>query len=145
MKKTVTSFMSLIAVAALITFSGCDKDHDGNNSEAVAGYLYTTTNGESVNKVVGFTRHKDGSLTDEKAYVTNSDGGADVSAGGDAHGDFDSQGGIQIIGNYLLNVNAGGNEVSVFALDRTNGKLTFKNNVGSCGTRPVSIAYKKNR
>ncbi|MEP6713080.1 MAG: hypothetical protein ABJA37_11715 [Ferruginibacter sp.] len=140
--KKMLSIISVTALTAVLGFSSCNKDHGGGGNN-VAGYLYTTTNGESTNSVVRFTRHNDGSLSDEKAYTTNSKGGADVSAGGDAHGDFDSQGGVQIIGNYLLNVNAGGNQISVFGLDKTNGNLTFKANTNSGGTRPVSIAYTK--
>lgn len=134
--------ITLTALITLISFSACHHDDDGNNND-IAGYLYTTTNGENSNSVVRFTRHNDGSITNEKAFTTNSEGGADITAGGDAHGDFDNQGGVQIIGNYLLNVNAGGNQISVFGLDRSNGELTFKSNTGSGGTRPVSIAYTK--
>lgn len=116
------------------------KDEDPNK---VVGYIYTSTNGEQTNNVVRFSRHQDGTLTDEVAYSTNSLGGANVAAGGDAHGDFDAQGSVQIIGNYLLVVNAGGNQVSVFSLDRKTGDITFKTNTASGGTRPVSIAYTK--
>ncbi|HXH98645.1 MAG TPA: hypothetical protein VNI52_00120 [Sphingobacteriaceae bacterium] len=42
-----------------------------------------------------------------------------------------------------MNVNAGGNQVSVFSLDRPTGDITLKNNISSGGTRPVSIAYQK--
>lgn len=132
-------------MSSMITMSGCVKDHDGSGGTGnkVKGYLYTTTNGESSNKVIKLTRHENGTLTDEVSYTTNSNGGANIAAGGDAHGDFDAQGAIQIIDNYFLAVNAGGNELSVFSLDRTNGNLSFKNNVSSGGTRPVSIAYTK--
>lgn len=123
----------------MLVFS-CKKD-DNSTSNAVKGYLYTSTNGEGANNVVRFSRHDDGSLTDEKAFATTSNGGANVLAGGDAHGDFDAQGAVQIIGNYLLVTNAGGSDVSVFALDKPTGDLTFKSKVASGGTRPVSIAY----
>ncbi len=122
------------------TIASCDKNEDHSNSKVV-GYLYTTTNGEGVNNVVKFSRHKDGSLSGEKDYSTNSNGGANVAAGGDAHGDYDAQGAVQIIGKYLLTVNSGGNTVSVFNLNKTNGDLSFKSNTPSGGTRPVSIAY----
>ncbi|MEO5943616.1 MAG: beta-propeller fold lactonase family protein [Ferruginibacter sp.] len=142
--KKIFSMISLTALTIALGFSSCDKNPGGGGSgNNVVGFLYTTTNGENTNNVVRFTRHYDGSLSDEKAYTTNSKGGANVAAGGDAHGDFDSQGAIQIIGNYLLNVNAGGNDVSVFALDKKTGDLTFKNNVNSGGTRPTSITYTK--
>lgn len=141
--KNKFSVLMLVALGGLLIFSSCDKYHvpPGGGNNAVVGYLYTTTNGEGINKVVRFSRHPDGSLSDEKSYSTNSKGGANVAAGGDAHGDFDAQGGVQIIGDYLLNVNAGGNTISVFSLNKKTGDLSFKNNVNSGGTRPASIGY----
>jgi 6-phosphogluconolactonase (cycloisomerase 2 family) len=143
--KKKTSMLLTIVFGSLVIFSGCIKGHDYSPgaSNVVVGYLYTTINGEGLNKVVRFSRHPDGALSDEKSYSTNSNGGASVAAGGDAHGDFDAQGGVQIIGDYLLNVNAGGNTISVFALNKKTGDLAFKTNVNSGGTRPVSIGYTK--
>lgn len=135
--------LTSLALCSLIVFASCKKNDHVPNSNNILGYIYTTTNGEGMNHVVKFSRYANGSLSNETAYPTNSNGGANVSAGGDAHGDFDAQGAIQIIGNYLLNVNAGGNQVSVFSLDRSSGNLTFKSNTSSGGTRPVSIAYTK--
>ncbi|MEJ7694607.1 hypothetical protein [Daejeonella sp.] len=135
-------FIGTIVAVATLSIISCKKNSDDNNKR-VAGYLYTTTNGESTNQVIRFSRLADGSLTEEKSFSTNSNGGANVAAGGDAHGDFDAQGAVQIIGNYLLNVNAGGNQVSVFSLNRATGDITLKNNISSGGTRPVSIAYQK--
>lgn len=135
----------MFATAIVLLFASCDNNEDNTTpaQKKIAGYIYTTTNGEGGNQVVRFSRYSDGSLDNEKAFATNSNGGANVAAGGDAHGDFDAQGAIQIIDNYLLNVNAGGNTVSVFALNKTNGELTFKANTNSGGTRPVSITYQK--
>ncbi len=137
---------AIIAVCFSIFTTACEKNEtiaSNLTTDEVAGYLYTTTNGEGTNQVIRFARHDDGSLADETAFSTNSLGGADRSMGGDAFGDFDSQGALQIIGNYLLAVNAGGNDVSVFSLDRSNGNLTHKSNTPSGGGRPVSIAYIK--
>lgn len=126
----------------LICLTGCQKDDDPIEGEkTLAGFLYTTTNGESTNQVLKLDRYSDGSVGNEVAYSTNSLGGANTSVGGDARGDFDSQGAIQIIGDYLLNVNAGGNTVSIFSIDRPTGELSLKNNVDSGGTRPTSITY----
>jgi hypothetical protein len=123
MKKQVMRLMTLCIIGSVI-FTSCKKNNDVDATKPM-GFIYTTTNGESTNQVVSFSRFADGSISDEKAYLTNSKGGADVTMGGEAHGDFDAQGGVQIIGNYLLNVNAGGNTVSVFSLDRSNGNLNF--------------------
>ena len=138
MKKTTYLF----AAAMALTLSGCIKDHDLENTgnKNVAGYIYTTTNGQSTNQVVRFDRLTDGSLGKETVYSTESKGGANPAVGGDAHGDFDSQGAVKIIGNYLLAVNAGGNTVSVFSLNRTNGHLNLMQNHLSGGTRPIGIA-----
>ena len=107
----------------------------------VEGYLYTTLNGETTNQVISFERNDDGTIGAQIAYPTGDLGGANRAAGGDAAGDFDAQGAVQIIGNYLLAVNAGGNSVSVFAIDRSNGELAHVGNTASGGTRPVSIAF----
>ncbi len=138
--QTKFCLLGLLTISGTVAVSSCKKD-DNTTSNTVKGYLFTSTNGESLNNVVRFSRHDDGSLTDEKAFSTTSNGGANVSAGGDAHGDFDAQGAVQIIGSYLLVTNAGGNDVSVFALDKPTGNLTFKSKVASGGTRPVTIGY----
>ncbi|MBT5434739.1 MAG: hypothetical protein P8Q36_00495 [Alphaproteobacteria bacterium] len=107
----------------------------------VSGFLYTTLNGEGPNQVIAIERLEDGSLGEQTAYLTGSVGGANRDAGGDAAGDFGSQGAVQIIGDHLLAVNAGGNTVSVFGLDRDDGGLDHVANVASGGERPVSIAF----
>lgn len=119
----------------------CKDTEVTNDDPTLKGFIYTTTNGESTNQVFKLDRYSDGSVANEVAYSTQSLGGANTSAGGDAKGDFDSQNAIQIIGDYLLAVNAGGNEITTFEINRANGALTFKNNVSSGGKRPVSIAY----
>ena len=114
-----------------------------SSDKSVAGYLYTSLNGEGINQVVSFERLTDGSLGVQKAYSTNSSGGANVEAGGDAAGDFDAQGAMQIIGDHMLVVNAGGNTISVFDVDKEDGDLKLLKNVDSGGVRPVSISYVK--
>ena len=37
-------------------------------AEKASGYLYTSLNGESTNKVVAFERYSDGSLGNQKTY-----------------------------------------------------------------------------
>ena len=112
-------------------------------AKTVKGYLFTSLNGEKINQVISFERYADGTLGAQRAYSTGSLGGANRAAGGDAAGDFDSQGALQIIDDHLLVVNAGGNTITVFGLDKTNGVLTRKKNVDSGGIRPVSLAFVK--
>jgi len=142
MKNLIRNSLAILCCGLALTFISCSDDDDvvddGSDPE-VAGYIYTTTNGEGENQVIRFERMDDGSLRNETAFPTGSNGGANISAGGNAFGDYDSQGAVQIIGNYLLTVNSGGNTVSVFSLDRTNGDLTRVANTNSGGTRPVSI------
>ena len=137
MKKTFIFLFSTIVLA----FTACNNDdNDSNNDPTIAGFLYTSTNGQSTNQIIKFTRMSDGSLTNETAYSTNSLGGSNPAVGGDAHGDFDFQGSIKIIGNYLLAVNAGGNTVSVFSIEHATGNLSLIGNTNSGGKRPVSIS-----
>ena len=139
MKKNILVLLLVTPLLfAFFLIESCGNDDDNNDIDTpsespIVGVLYTTTNGESTNQVVKFDRHEDGSLSGETVFSTNSLGGANVNQGGDANGDFDSQGAIQIIGNYLLNVNAGGNTISVFSVNSTNGNLTFMGNTDSGG------------
>ena len=127
-----------VAICAMIAAAAAQ-------AQDVEGYLYTSLNGEGTNQVVAFERLSDGTLGKQTAYTTGALGGANRAAGGDAAGDFDAQGAIQMIGDNLLVVNAGGNSISVFAIDRATGALTLKQNVPSGGARPVSIAYAAKR
>lgn len=145
MKKRVITILLGGALFSGLTAFGTSTPRDVPpeypERDNVAGYLYTSLNGEGTNQVVSFARYEDGSLGPQRAYSTGSMGGANRAAGGDAAGDFDSQGALQIIDNHLLAVNAGGNTVTVFGLDRATGVLTRKGNVASGGTRPVSLTY----
>ncbi len=140
MSKHIIRGFILCSIVTLTASSNGSSDNQANDP-TLAGFIYTTTNGESINQVLKLDRFSDGTLGNEIAYSTNSKGGANTSAGGGARGDFDSQGAVQIIGDYLLNVNAGGNTVSIFSIEKPTGELILKGNVNSGGTRPTSITY----
>lgn len=106
---------------------------------SVLGYLYTTTNGEGENLVVQLARFSDGSLGNERTYPTKGKGGADHNA--PAHGDYDAQGNLKIVGDYLLTTNPGDNTISVFKVNKTNGDLKFISIAKSEGNRPVTIDF----
>ncbi len=142
--RAISTLLGVSVVAGLTAFAAPSQSPSTSATPPlnnVAGYLYTSLNGEGTNQVIAFERYSDGAIGRQTAYSTGSMGGANRQAGGDAAGDFDSQGALQIIGDHLLAVNAGGNTVTVFGLDRSTGVLTKKNNVNSGGTRPVSIAF----
>ena len=143
----------VIAIGVLgLMLNACNSDHDHHkhHKSNIAGYVYTSTNGNGSeglageNHVLRLTRYKDGTLGKEKVYDTDGTGASDVNAGGAARGDFDSQDAMKIIGDYLLVVNAGSNNVSVFKIDKTNGDLTLASTVETGGSRPVSLAVTKN-
>jgi len=98
------------------------------------GAAYTMTNDPAVNQVVMFDRAASGRLTKVGSVPT---GGSGSGGGIDALG---SQGSVVLTGNgrWLLVVNAGSNEVSVFRVVPRGLRLT--NKVASGGEFPVSLA-----
>ena len=97
----------------------------------VPGQVFTSTNASAGNEVVVFTRGTDGTLLQNPA----------VSTGGTGSGDaLGSQGAVCLTENlqWLLVVNAGSDDVSVFAL--SGGNLTSTDREPSGGVRPVSVA-----
>lgn len=140
-------FVSLIS----ILFYSCKKgDYPVYNTNDVNGFIYTSTNATSGNAIIALERHHDGSVEELKGspYATGSKGDA-------AEGDFDTEWALRIVGDYLLAVNAGANPVnstvSVFKIDKKNGKLTqvdqnpatpAMDNMNSYGVRAASIAAK---
>jgi 6-phosphogluconolactonase (cycloisomerase 2 family) len=114
---------------------------DSTGQQKAVGYIYTTTNGEGENQVVCLERYADGNLGNEKVYGTKGNGGSKSSD--PVSGDYDYQGSVQIIDNYLLTTNTGSNSVSVFDLNKKDGTLKWKSNFDSKGQRPLSIGYTK--
>ena len=130
-------------------FTACDKDHDDN--QGYQGYIYSSNNNSAGNGIIALGRKSDGTLAElpGSPYGTGSTGDA-------AEGDFDTQGALRIVGDYLLAVNAGNNPVnstvSVFKINKSNGSLTQvdqntstpeMDNMDSRGIRATSIAAKE--
>jgi hypothetical protein len=110
-------------------------------TNSIVGYVYTTTNGEGENQIIQLARFADGTLGNEKVYATGGKGGANSKD--PVYGDYDAQGGLQIVDNYMLSVNTGDNTVSIFELDKKTGNLKRGEVVSSHGDKPVSIGYTK--
>jgi 6-phosphogluconolactonase (cycloisomerase 2 family) len=96
-----------------------------------AGAVYTMTNAPDGNGVVAFDRLANGSLRYSKTYPTGGLGSGDG---------LGNQGGVVLSdnGRWLLVVNAGSHEVSLFSVHRHG--LTLKDTVPSGGVRPISVA-----
>jgi 6-phosphogluconolactonase (cycloisomerase 2 family) len=97
---------------------------------AVPGAVYTITNAASNNEVLVYPRHADGTIGSPSAVSTGGDGNG---------GGLGSQGAVTLSGNgrWLLAVNAGTHDVSVF---RTGGHGTqLTDRAPSGGEMPVSV------
>lgn len=138
-----------LAASFFVLLFSCKKDENGN-TDPYKGYLYTSTNSSTGNGIIAMGRKSDGLLTElaGSPYATGNSGDA-------VEGDFDTQGALRIMGDYLLAVNAGNNPVngsiSVFKIDRSNGSLSqvdqngltaSMDNMDSRGVRATSIAAK---
>lgn len=99
--------------------------------KSAPGAVYTMTNAVTGNEILAYPRGADGSLGSPTAHPT---GGA---GSGDGLG---NQGGLVLSdnGRWLLAVNAGSDEVSVFSVERRG--LTLRDTAPSGGVRPVSVA-----
>jgi 6-phosphogluconolactonase len=108
------------------------QDRGGDGAAAV----YTQTNNPGGNQIIGFRRDGDGKLTPLGAYDT---GGLGT---GEPH--LASQGSVVLSGDgrWLFAVNAGSDELSVFAVG-TDG-LALVDRVGSGGRKPSSVAVHGN-
>jgi 6-phosphogluconolactonase (cycloisomerase 2 family) len=97
-----------------------------------AGYVYTETNAASGNAVLAFARAQDGTLTAIGSYGT---GGTGTGGGLATQGEVILAGGSA----WLLAVNAGSNDISVFAVNG-DGSLTLTDRASASGSRPISLA-----
>lgn len=124
MIRTIISFigLSIIAVAAMSAVAA---------EPGRVGAVYTMTNAAAGNEVLVYDRFADGALRFAGDYKT---GGA---GSGDGLG---NQGGVTLSDNHrwLLVVNAGSNEISVFEVQRDGLELTDVE--ASDGDRPISVA-----
>lgn len=104
-------------------------------AERHSGAVYVLTNQSTGNAVIVYRRAPDGTLTMSGSFSTGGKG--TMATGADPLG---SQGAL-VLGEghrLLLAVNAGSNEISIFAVG--DASLTLVDKVSSGGTMPVSIA-----
>lgn len=99
--------------------------------------VYTTSNASAGNEVFAYKRQGDGRLVFQSAFPT---GGLGNDSG---LGTLGNQGGVTLSrnGNWLLVVNPGSNDVSVFYV-KANGALILADTEPSNGTLPTSVTIK---
>lgn len=137
MKRLLRSVVPLVVLFASVAFTGpaaLAQTSDGDH-----GAVYTMTNDPSGNEVAVFDRAADGTLTLVDTVATGgegSGGGVDPLA---------SQNSLVVSqdGRWLLAVNAGSNDLSVFRV-KADG-LELADTVGSGGTNPVSVTIAADR
>lgn len=108
-----------------------DQAASFGSGSAVTGAVYTMTNAMGNNEVLVFPRFANGMVGDPTAVAT---GGAGNGGG------LGSQGAVILSdnGRWLLAVNAGSSELSVFAAHHE--RVTLSDRVASGGQMPVSVA-----
>ncbi|MDP1680227.1 MAG: beta-propeller fold lactonase family protein [Burkholderiales bacterium] len=120
-------FLQVALLATSVQASEYDEDDDGSG---IAGAVYTMSNSASGNAILRFHRAANGTLTAAGSFPTGGVG----SGGG-----LGNQGALILSQNnrWLYAVNAGSNDISVFAV-RPKG-LVMTDKVSSGGIRPVSL------
>jgi len=109
--------------AAVIAVASPAHSHDG-----ARGAVYTLSNAVAGNSVLSFMRDADGNLTSGASYATGGTG---------TGGGLGNQGAIVSHGKFLLAVNAGSDDISLFAM-RPWG-LQLLDTIPSGGVQPVSV------
>src|SRR5437899_6561694 len=101
------------------------------NAQGVVGSVYIMSNSASGNQVIVYTRAADGTLTWKANYATNGLGITGLTGS--------NQGGLVLSedGQWLIVVNAGSNDISVFIVNHKG--FTLADRTGSQGTMPRSV------
>ncbi len=102
----------------------------GNRFGASGGTVFTASNDPGGNELLVFDRDRRGRLTYSESIPTEGLG---------TGGGLGNQGGIALSGQWLVAVNAGSDDVSLF---RTRGRVRLADRAASGGTRPISVAIR---
>ena len=144
--------VSFVVASGLLTFYGCKKDGVDQKldpslksisskkfipEESNGGAVYVLSNQASGNEVLVYNRSSNGSLSAAGSFSTTGNG---TGAG------LGSQGSVILHDlegySYLIAVNAGSNDITVFRLDGPG--LTQIDKVSSHGTTPISVTAHEN-
>jgi len=134
--------LTVLAALAGLVLAGCseadpagpqvagDLSPSFSSQQATPGAVYVLSNSAAGNDVLSFPRHADGTLG---PVVANPTGGMGAGAG------LGSQGAVLLTdnGRWLLAVNAGSNDISVFRVGPHG--LTLTDRMASGGLMPISL------
>ena len=125
--------ISIVASALLVAIASVGVASSAFSTGS-AGAVYTIDNSATGNNVLVYTRAPDGTLTAAGSVPAN---GLGTGAG------LASQGAVVLTqnGKWLLVVDAGSNEISVFAVQ--GNTLTFASKAGSQGGDPISLTVNR--
>ena len=130
LRRKILPTACLLAAATVLplrAFYQAEDDRSGGGGS----YVYTMTNAAASNAVMVLHQNNDGSLTPVGPVPT---GGRGTGAG------LGSQGSLVLTnsGRWLLAVNAGSDDISVFRVS-SHGMLTLASRTASGGTMPISL------
>ena len=115
----------MVAAVVLIALAGAGTAAAASPPATV----YTQTNDPVGNRIQAFAPSHDGALAPARSYPTGGLGSGDG---------LGSQGAVIVAHRWLLAVNAGSDELSLFRV-RERGGLTLRDIVPSGGDRPISV------
>jgi 6-phosphogluconolactonase (cycloisomerase 2 family) len=120
-----------ITLLSVFALSGMVLGADTN----APGAVYTSTNSDGGNEILVFDRAADGTLIGAGSYATGGTG---------TGGGLGNQGAVVLSQNdrWLFTVNAGSNEISVFAVEPAG--LSLVDIMDSGGMRPISLTVDRN-
>ena len=120
--------MRLLVTTAVLVIAA--TANDAIRAERSAGAVYTMSNAAAGNQILVFHRAASGTLSPRGSFAT---GGLGSGAG------LGNQGGLVLSDNnrWLLAVNAGSNDVSLFAVD--DDGVLLADRVPSGGSKPISV------
>src|SRR5436853_2238655 len=128
-KQNLTIILGLFALFVAAFSSG--RVIAPATAQAVVGSVYIMSNSASGNQVIAYARGADGSLTWKANYATNGLGITSMAGS--------NQGGLVLSedGQWLIVVNAGSNDISVFSVNHKG--LALADMTSSQGTMPISV------
>ncbi|GAB2902645.1 hypothetical protein GCM10027093_44800 [Paraburkholderia jirisanensis] len=131
-RQSRSQFLFRSAFLTFALFAAVDNAANADSDTEPAGAVYVLSNQPSGNSVLVYSRSENGTLRFEASYPTEGKG---AGTGGDP---LTSQGSLTLGSGYLFAVNAGSNDVSMFAI--AGKRLTLLDRKPSGGQMPVSIA-----